>query len=404
MPHFLADADLPFRVALAPVEPLQPESQMTDHLDRSSRLAFSPPFLWPLMMAASASAAATSFLNSVARPWLQTVGELEDTTEPLWSTDNSVALELSSMRLRDFSTRAHGHATLVCAPYALHEATIADFAPGHSVVQALRRAGLSRVFVTDWRSATREMRFFSIDNYLADLNVAVDELKLPVDLVGLCQGGWLALVYAARFPDKVRRLVLVGAPIDVQAAESHLSRAVGNTPLSAFETLVRLGEGRVLGGHVLDAWASVLSADEADRVLQVSRDSDAKSLPDLEARFRKWYASTVNLPGPYYLQAVDCLYKQNQIAKGEFVALGRRIDLADVRSPLFLLAARDDELVAAGQVLAAARLVGSSKSMVETAVEPCGHLGRFLGARTLAGSWTRIARWLGDSRTVAMAS
>ena len=30
------------------------------------------------------------------------------------------------------------------------------------------------------------------------------EIGPPVDLVGLCQGGWMALVYAARFPGKVR--------------------------------------------------------------------------------------------------------------------------------------------------------------------------------------------------------
>jgi len=315
---------------------------MADQPDRSPQLAPSSPFLWPLIMAASAGAAATALLKGVAEPWVHIV-DGENATKPQWSTENSVALELSSMRLRDFSTGDHGRPTLVCAPYALHKATIADFAPGHSVVEALRRAGLPRVFVSDWRSATPEMRFFSIDNYLADLNVAVDELKPPVDLVGLCQGGWLALVYAARFPEKVGRLVLAGAPVDVQAAESHLSRAVANVPLSAFETVVRLGEGRVLGGHALKAWASVLSAGEAHHVLQISPDSDATTLSDLESRFRDWYLSTVDLPGTYYLQAVDCLYKQNQIATGKFVALGRRIDLADVRAPLFLLAARDDD-------------------------------------------------------------
>jgi len=47
------------------------------------------------------------------------------------------------------------------------------------------------------------MRFFSIDTYVADLNVAVDELGGTVNLVGLCQGGWLSLIYAARFPAKV---------------------------------------------------------------------------------------------------------------------------------------------------------------------------------------------------------
>jgi pimeloyl-ACP methyl ester carboxylesterase len=52
----------------------------------------------------------------------------------------------------------------------------------------------------------------TIDSYLSDLNVAVDDIGPPVDLIGLCQGGWLSLVYAARFAGKVRRLVLAGAP------------------------------------------------------------------------------------------------------------------------------------------------------------------------------------------------
>src|SRR6516225_5281186 len=129
-----------------------------------------------------------------------------------WASQNKISLELGTMCLRDFSTRNEGRATLICAPYALHGATIADFATGHSVVERLAQCGLSRLFVTEWQSATPDMRYFTIDNYLADLNVAVDEIGPPVDLIGLCQGGWLALVYAARFPNKVRRLVLVGSP------------------------------------------------------------------------------------------------------------------------------------------------------------------------------------------------
>jgi hypothetical protein len=87
---------------------------------------------------------------------------------------------LNSLRCDwNFSTETGGLATLICALYALHSATIADFAPGHSVVEALCQGGLPRVFVTDWRSAPPETRYFSIDNYLADFNVAVDELGPP---------------------------------------------------------------------------------------------------------------------------------------------------------------------------------------------------------------------------------
>jgi poly(3-hydroxyalkanoate) synthetase len=300
------------------------------------------------------------------------------------------------MRLRDFSTQAQGFATLVCAPYALHGATVADFAPGHSVVEALLGSGVGRVLVTDWRSATPEMRYFSIDSYLADLNVAIDEIGPPVDLVGLCQGGWMALLYAARFPAKVRRLVLAGAPVDVHAAVSHLSRLTTDLPLSAFENLVQLGAGRVLGENVLELWAPALATDDANDILQLDPDIEPRLSQQLEKRFRQWSAFTVDLPGVYYLQVVRWLFQENQIAKGRFVALGRPVNLADIRAPVFLLAARDDKLVSPNQLFATADLIGQSKP-VEMATEPCSHLSLFLGARTICGAWQRIARWLGDS-------
>ena len=174
-------------------------------------------------------------------------GEPSNSTprEPRWTTPNRVALELPSMRLREFSADDDDIATLVCAPLALHDATLTDFAPGHSLVAALQMAGLRNLFVTDWRSASPDMRFFSIDSYLADLNVAMDQLGGCANLVGVCQGGWMALVYAARYPGKVRGLVLAGAPVDINAGESELSRLARSAPASMAKQLVDLGDGRV---------------------------------------------------------------------------------------------------------------------------------------------------------------
>ncbi len=94
--------------------------------------------------------------------------------------------------------------------------------------------------MADWRSATAEMRFLGIDDYLAALNVLVDHLGGLVDLIGLCQGGWLSLVYAGRFPAKVRKLAMAGAPIDIEAAQSELSARAAATPLTVFEGLVEV--------------------------------------------------------------------------------------------------------------------------------------------------------------------
>jgi hypothetical protein len=130
------------------------------------------PFLWPALAAATASEMVSALAKELAH---LAVAHPPNSMfrEPRWTTPNRIALELPSMRLRKFSADCDDVATLVCAPLALHDAALTDFAPDHSLVAALQMAGLRNVFVTDWRSASPEMRLFSIDSYLADLNVVV---------------------------------------------------------------------------------------------------------------------------------------------------------------------------------------------------------------------------------------
>src|SRR3954465_1514781 len=176
-------------------------------------------FFWPAIAAASAFETASSMsayflgLNG---------GEEHKMQEPVGATPSKIALQLPSVRLHDFTALDSGIPTLLCTPLALHGAAIADLAEGHSLVAALRLAGIERLFMTAWRSASPEMRFLGIDDYLADLNILVDQVGGLVDLVGLCQGGWLSLLYAGRFPDKVRKLVMAGSPLDIPAPHPQL--------------------------------------------------------------------------------------------------------------------------------------------------------------------------------------
>jgi poly(3-hydroxyalkanoate) synthetase len=354
-------------------------------------------FLWPAMAAASASAFAVAmaqeFINLAAGPKAQ-----QEPVEPAWATPGTVLLELDCVRLRGFGTATEGVATLICAPFALHAATITDIAPGHSLVATLQAAARGPVFVTDWRSADTGMGSRSIDDYIADLNVVIDELGGAVDLIGLCQGGWMGLVYAARFPQKVRKLVLAGAPIDIAAGQSSLSQVAQSTPMAVFKELVALGGGRMLGHRLFRFWEPKSFDAEAIRILLESSDAlDTPAFHCLETRFREWYAWTVDLPGRYYLEVVERLYLENQLATGRFTALGRRIGLSGVKLPIYLLVARDDHVVAPAQMLAVQRLVGTPPAAIRHAIAPCGHLGLFMGKRTLAKEWLQIGRWLKGS-------
>lgn len=349
------------------------------------------PVFWPFFTAAVASQTTAAWLADVARS-LEGEAAAEESMLA-WTTPNTISLDLQTMCFREFSAGLTGPAgppVIICAPFALHRATIADFAPGHSVVERLRGAGISRVCVTDWRSATPDMRFLSIDNYLSDLNVAVDSLDGPVDLVGLCQGGWLAALYAARFPNKVRRLVLAGAPIDLQAGTSPLSELTSGIPTPVFQGLIDSCQGLVPGDRNLGLWPPP-RISELKQVLQCP---DGPAQAALLERFSVWLQQTVTLPGVYYLQVVQWLFKENRIARGEFVALGRKVSLGAIRIPVFELAGANDEVTAPAQLLAVKDLIGTPGSDVVSLVQPVSHLSLFLGARVLEQAWTRIGGWL----------
>ena len=354
-------------------------------------------WLWPWIVA---SALTQRALETVHESMEANDGDatLPQVSEPEWASPNHVTIELDAMQVRDFSVaRGKGRSTLIVAPFALHDARIADLSSGHSLIETLRANGCSRLFLVEWKSATAKTKLRTIDSHLCDLNVAVDDIGPPVNLIGLCQGGWLSLVYAARFAGKVRRLVLAGAPIDLMAEPSIPSALARMTPEAQIDDMIRAGDGLVLGRTLRDLWPR--EHDESTFVIDALQfpgpPANEKDHRTVEA-FLRWQRRTLDLPGPYFLEVFDWLFRENRIAAGRFRALGRLVDLRELRCPLFLLAGDRDPIATAGQVLAAATLTGAPPRDVETAIAPCGHLALFMGRDTLKNEWPRIARWLSE--------
>ena len=286
------------------------------------------PWFWPLAFAQAGLVLTDRTLKFLAEFSKTQV----ERPAPRWATANRVVLELHTLALRDFSIPAVALPVLVLPPYAGHASTIADFHTGQSLVATLRENGCKKVFVADWRSVTPEMRDYDIDNYLAELAVVVDDLGGKVALVGLCQGGWLATMYAARFPDHVSRLVLAGAPIDTDAGDGPIVEAAHRLPMDFFRRLVALGGGRLKGEFMLQGFKNMHPDKQyVDKFVELYEHIDDPSYVSRFEQFERWYEHTIDLPGRFYLQAVQELFKENRLAKGTFVALGKRREATGVR-------------------------------------------------------------------------
>jgi poly(3-hydroxybutyrate) depolymerase len=322
--------------------------------------------------------------------------EISSPPRPKWATENSIVLDLDTMRLRDFSKPVpSGEPVLIDPPYAGHSSTIADYAKGQSLVETLLGAGLNHVFVADWKAATDVMRNFDIDKYLAEINVVVDDLGGAVHLVGLCQGGWMCAMFASRFPHKVRSLVLAGSPIDTEAGHGPIKKIAHTLPLETYQEMVDIGDGRMLGKTMLAGWKDMHPGQQfMGKYIDLFAHIEDKSYIQRTEHFERWYENPIDLPGVYYLQAIKLLFKENQFAKGKFVGLGRKLDLQHIKVPTYLLAGDSDDITTKEQVFNAAALIGAPSSAVVKKLAPGGHIGLFMGRRTLAEIWPDIGRWI----------
>jgi polyhydroxyalkanoate depolymerase len=359
------------------------------------RQEHSVPWFWPYAAAIELGEQGLELFRKNAE-FAAEAGEIAAPPPPAWATRNRVALDLDTMLLRDFSTgRATGLPVLIDAPYAGHRSTIADYAAGQSLVGTLLGASIEQIFVTEWKGATGAMRDFDIDKYLAEINAAVDDLGGCVHLVGLCQGGWMGAMFAARFPKKVRSLVLAGAPIDTDAGDGPIKKLAHRLPMSAYTEMVRLGDGRMLGRMMLAGWKDMHPGEQfLGKYLDLYAHVEDESYIERTEAFERWYENPLDLPGVYYLQAIELLFKENRLAKGTFVGLGRRLSLRDITVPVYLLAGASDDMTTKAQVFNAERLIGTPGSKIEKTLAPGGHIGLFMGRRTLAEVWPKIAAWI----------
>ena len=366
-------------------------------LVESANLPFpTVPAFWPMAMAATLFAQGSELVAKNLKFADEEI-RIHDDLRPKLATPNRVRLDLRSMVLRDYGVPG-GLTTLVVAPYAGHTAMIADYHRGQSLIETLLANGIAHVALTDWKSATDDMKDLEIDNYLADMIVAIDDLGGRVNLVGLCQGGWVAAMVAARFPEKVNSLVLAGAPIDTDAGDGPIKRMAHASPTSFYEELVALGGGLMKGKFMLQGWKNMHPEQHYIKDhIDLYEHIDDPAYLEKEETFESWYENPIDLPGRWYLQVITQLFKENRLAKAQFLGLGRRLDLRNIACRTYLLAGADDDITTPEQVLDADKYLGTPASQIVKKTVPGGHIGLFMGGRTLKEHWPPIVRWIASN-------
>ncbi len=325
--------------------------------------------------------------------WLELITTRD---RPRWTTPHEVVFEAPVARLRDFSvSSARGLIpTLVLPPQAGHDSCIVDYAADQSQMRTILDCGLDRALSLDWIGATPETADATIDDYLEVIDRAIEHCGGTVNLIGNCQGGWLATIYAALYPERINTLTLAGAPIDFHAGEpvvhEVLSHLAPGGDLRFYEALVAADGGVLKGEHMVSGFIMIQPGDEISRQLELLLHLDDPVYVDRYREFEDWFKHTQDVPGAFYLWIVRHLFRDNALISGALKVRGRCVDLAALDMPLNLLAGATDHITPPDQVFALAALVSSPAELVVRDVTQGGHLGLFMGHVALREHWPRL--------------
>jgi poly(3-hydroxybutyrate) depolymerase len=328
-------------------------------------------------------------LTDWSRWWSATT----DRHAPRWSSSNEVVFEAPVARLRDFSTsRTSGVLpTLVLPPQAGHDSCIVDYSSEQSQMRVILEAGLDRAYTLDWIGATASTKDATIDDYLDVIDRAIDHIGDPVNLIGDCQGGWLATIYAARRPEHVNTLTIAGAPIDFHSGEpvihAALSSLAPDGDLAFYRGLVSAGRGVLRGEHMLAGFIAIKPENEVARQMQLLANLDDHVHVERYREFEDWFKHTQAIPGAFYLWIVEHLFRDNELIAGELEVGGERVDLGRIECPLNLLAGAADHITPADQVFALADYASTPADDVMRDTTAGGHLGLFMGHEALSRHW-----------------
>jgi len=328
-----------------------------------------------------------------ALTWLTTAVRRE---RPQWATEHTIAAEWPIARLRDFSDPHPTEAipTLFLPPQAGHDSCIVDYDPQQSQVKTAKDAGLTRVFSLDWVGATEQTKDATIEDYVAVIAESIDRLGGSVNLVGDCQGGWLAVIYAALHPQTVNTLTIAGAPIDFHAGEPLIHEWMQvlspQRDLEFYRGMVRSNGGILPGQFLLNGFIAMQPANELDRQLQLLAHIHEPAHVARYRTFEAWFQHTQPIPGAFYLWIVEHLFQNNELIAGTLQVGDRTVDLSDITCPLNLLAGATDHITPPPQVYALADYAGTAPALVVQRETTGGHLGLFMGHEALRNHWAPL--------------
>ncbi len=259
------------------------------------------------------------------------------------------------------------------------------------------------VYITDWHNA-RDIALahgtFGLDEYIEHMMQFMAALGANTHVVAVCQPCVAALAATAlmaqdQHPAQPRSLTLMAGPVDCRINPTGVNDLAITKPIDWFEknliSHVPLPHAgfmrRVYPGFVqLSAFMSMNMDRHKNAFKSMYQHLLEGDLPKAHAiqTFYDEYLAVNDLHAEFYLETVEKVFQTYDLARGELMYKGRRVDTHAIRkTALMTVEGERDDICAIGQTVAAHDLCSGIRPAmknhhVQTGV---GHYGVFSGSK-----------------------
>jgi polyhydroxyalkanoate synthase len=311
---------------------------------------------------------------------------------------------LHLMRYRRDTPAAYAEPILFC--FALvNRPYIVDLQHERSVIRQFLARGFD-VYLIDWGAPSAADRTLRLRDYIDGLmkncaDFVIRKAATPnLNLVGYCMGGTMSAIFAARYPELVKTLTLMTAPLDFSVGgDQSLVQYWSNPDYFDIDSFVD-AFGNV-PPEFLQASFQMMKPVQNYFLKYVNffEKMDDDQFVENFLAMEKWTNDNIPVAGETFREFVKKLYQRNELVKGEFRLAPDEepVQLSRITCPLLLLTASADHLVPPSQTEGVVPYVGSKdiKSMTLDA----GHIGLAVSSKAHKKLWPDATQWIADRST-----
>ena len=269
-----------------------------------------------------------------------------------------------------------------------------DIQPDRSYIKNLLNAGLD-VYLIDWGFPSKSDRFLSIDDYVNGyINNCVDFIRKKhrvekINILSICQGGTLSVIYSSLYPNKIKNLVTHVTPIDFSTNDGLLFRWSKDMD---FDKLVEGFDGIIPGDFLNQGFDMLKPMMKIQKQQTFTNSLDDKDKLLNFLRMEKWISESPDQAGECFRQFMKDLYQENKLIKGELEVGGKKVNLKNLSANLLNIYATEDHLVPPAATIPLNDYVGSKDK--ELYSFKGGHIGVFVGGKSQKELAPAVTTWL----------